>query len=526
YVDARKKQLVTDYQALREEDCCTDAQTTARRAMELRPDPVNEVHEVLRGQERQRLILAPTGSGKSYAAAHYTLEEIAVGHAVVYVAANKSDAAQFEEEILRLAEKDSLTDLAGVRHYRQDWTSDAEGSSTDAVDLTRKRLVITHHTFLGHQGDSSYFYDLWRKMEHAVSEAGVELTLIVDEVDAMVESCLRVIDLDSRFKRTHRLGDTEPTYQPLQRCPAFTRSGNCENCELVRDTLRWKVNGNNLFQLYNPKVKHHDDPNRCVSPTLRYNGEPVTWGQFQVQSMSRHDTYAQSIDFSAQLPFDATTGGRQAYDPIKEMNSLLHSAWKPRVLQSQIVENDEGEQRFPARPCGVRSLVLADQAPFKGLRRFRVRYMTASLTPSQQRFIEDTIPELDIQDIEPESQALDKITVIIADHHLSKKDILDLASLQRSLIVTGFQRDTSQFDVRLPGKRIALYSESSTRVAIHDLGVDGPPDILVTYARSSTTWRATIAMAAQTTPTTACGSPMSGSTLRRPSAVPAKRHGG
>lgn len=467
-------------------------------------EPPSRVLEALRRPVRDLLVLAGTGAGKSHDAALYLIEELEAGHPVVYVAANKKDLRQMEQALLQLSSAGSLAALGVGILWRdvidsgeEEEQPEASGRRNRAPDLRTLKGLLTHRSYLLRRGDASLWHSLYRQ----IAAARIEVIFLVDEADALLEACLRNVALDARYRRSRRKGAAEDHFERLEKCPAFHRFGSCATCVRYENALAHRVGAHHQLELHTPARPDPATPGVDPGPLLPA-GEPVYWGEACWQPIETHGAYLDA------MPVDRVLHDGEIYDPNVELRARIETAWRPRVvthhptragvpMDPEDVPVDAKERaqqgiRFPAQPCGVRVLQLADLAPLRLLARYsmKLRLLTATLTPGQEAFLRAGLGrDLVIEHVEPRERRMASVEVFVMPKAWTfwrnRADLKRVTAATRSLVVLPTKTDAEQFRQYHADGEVALFREGVTEMVLGHQDRPQAVRMLVTYARSA-----------------------------------------
>jgi hypothetical protein len=191
-------------------------------------------------ERRSALHLAPTGSGKTYAAAQAAAIRYRAGLATLIAV----PTIRLAEEVRALLESlvpeafrlDEVAEVYG-RHLppsKAEEEDDAEPDEGEAGSYPisgKSRIVIATHSQLGRRGFSRFVRRIWENL--GPSEGRPAFGLIVDEAASLVRGARHEIPLAHRVVTRRDPDGTGGTHQPVRDCPKSNRSGSCANCRLT-----------------------------------------------------------------------------------------------------------------------------------------------------------------------------------------------------------------------------------------------------------------------------------------------------
>ena len=186
------------------------------------PGSEHEIIELNKYKHGHHLILAPTGSGKSFGIAQFIHENPDKKMFVLVGSKDEMETiAQYLVDQGVLAEQFRLIESAA-----QIELSDKEGNAVHSTrDIpTNWRVIITHSQFITRMGFSNEFFEPLRVLTDTTDIDYV----IVDEFDKFLLSLTITYDLTSRFYSKDGGIPSRQTY-----CGAKVNTHSCDGCEIM-----------------------------------------------------------------------------------------------------------------------------------------------------------------------------------------------------------------------------------------------------------------------------------------------------
>lgn len=389
-----------------------------------------EILEALHKPSKYKLIISPTGSGKTQAivtlVAQYLDANSGNRDKFAIICSSKDQMIQIANRFAAILETDNINNYGIDLIESTSSLKVGKALSRDSVrDKGKTRVAITHYTYVSRRGFSKYYYAFLKYIDSNTH-------VLVDEIDAFVESQTRHYPLGSRKRRVASGG----LYKNIHtaKCGLFHRFNNCLNCKMHKyDGTRLDINDyRNLDYIpileymegTQPKELEHINYEPRILATVRVNTNEV--------QMLKQNPSPGPIVFDDDRAADFTT----------TFEDLLDSSYLPTVHRSVILYNNEeisredfieqfhlnqdtklkdipederAKLRFPSRACNVLTVTTIDRRPlscFANAKSFSG--LTATLLPSQERFISTTInDEVHRFEIDPISdRKMDKIIII------------------------------------------------------------------------------------------------------------------
>ena len=220
------------------------------------PAPVNKtVQQLMQEAVTKRAnfaILAPQGSGKSYANAAIAVSELKKGRSVIILSRSHDELNQLGQTIR------SFLIEAGIPEYHLFHLKGAQRESErkdfgNKIPEVRPIIVIAPHIYFQFKGDTPYHHTLANMIFQG--EFGKYSLVLIDEFVSYLESTFISKPLGSRNSLKKVFG--EELWVRNMLCPLFTRSGNCLNCISNKFLQPRRVRGGMLE--YMPIFQYHKE---------------------------------------------------------------------------------------------------------------------------------------------------------------------------------------------------------------------------------------------------------------------------
>lgn len=386
-----------------------------------------EIATALEDSSRYKLVIAPTGSGKTHAIVVHVAKQLATNEGGVkfaIICSSKDQMIQLAQRFTAVLDTDNINEL-GIDLIESTASIKIKGAkSRDAVRPVT-RVAITHYTYISRRKFSLYYYAFLKFIDSNTH-------VFIDEVDAFIESQTTHYPLGSRKRRISRGGKIKNIH--VGKCGMFHRSNNCTNC------IMYKYNGNrldvdeyrNLGYITVPEfmegtqleaLEHIDIESRIQSKLrigtseimmLKQTGDP---GEIQFNNDESAADFKTTFDDhldSAYLP----TVHRSVitYDGEEITRDALIERFRLNqdMSTSDIPEDERKRLRFPSRACNVLTVTSIDRRPLAWMANARsLTALTATLSPSQQQTLLFMLENLKRFDIAPtDDRKMDKIIAI------------------------------------------------------------------------------------------------------------------
>lgn len=386
-----------------------------------------EIGIALDNPDRFKLIIAPTGSGKTHAIVTHISKQLAEkqkGVKFAIICSSKDQMRQLGERFSDILESNNINKY-GIDLIESTASVDVkEAKSRDSV-RTGTRVAITHYTYVSRRKFSQQYYAFLKFIDQNTH-------VFIDEADAFVESQTTHYPLGSRKRRISKGGKIKNIH--VAKCGMFHGYSNCTNC------IMHKYDGNRLDVDdyrnlgYIPvmeymegtqlgALEHIEIESRLASKVRVGTSEIMMLKQKQDSGQIQFDQDEYAADFktifddhldSAYLP----TVHRPVvlYDDEEITRDALIEKYQLNQDKglSDIPEDERRRLRFPSRACNVLTVTTIDRRPIEWMSKAKsVTSLTATLSPTQQRFLVNQLENLKRFDIAPlNDRKMDKIIVI------------------------------------------------------------------------------------------------------------------
>jgi hypothetical protein len=412
-------------------------------------DPTPIAKSVLRDLQDRSVSqhIAPTGSGKSYAAAQ-----------VAALRCRRRLATLIAEPTIRLAEEtiqrlheivpDAVAAGAVAPIYARTLIAEAEWSRGDDEDTGdcdddeagypidgKTRIVVCTHAQLGRRGWSKFLRGIWSALGLDKKTKRPEFAIVIDEASEFIRASRHEVELEHRTAMRRYPDHTGGSHVHLDRCPKSSRSGNCHNCTLVSHGGVASFNSYGIRELCKPpRVVVDGNETRYVRALAPLELEA---GELQLGEKLRvgDTTFAAEVLGFRSQPIDELSRrtapvflfvrpreeeGQEPESLEDVLGHMLQFAQNPVVTWEHPIDAEGGladvealrdlierEQKnwdagvvFPHLTCAVPRLRFADMYGFEQLRRFAkvqkigIAFLTAHLNPDDAEMLRTIWPSL------------------------------------------------------------------------------------------------------------------------------------
>ncbi|WP_415878409.1 DEAD/DEAH box helicase family protein [Methylomonas sp. TEB] len=406
-------------------------------------EEAKEIAEALQDESRYKLIMASTGSGKTHTVVTHILpfldKESGNQDKFAVICSSKDQMLQIAERFGRLLETDNINEL-GIDLIEA--TGDIRLGRAKSIDTVRSatRVAITHFTYVSRRRFSNYYYAFLKFIDQ-------DTHVLIDEVDAFVESQVSNLPLGSRWRRYDKAGKIKN--DQLMKCGMFHGFNNCANCTM-RQYDGYKIDVDQYRNLgYIPvgefmegigleRLEHIDIDSRTVGKIRVGNNEITMLRQYYEPGPVLFEQPGEDpmADFKAIFEDHMNAG----YLPTVYRSVIVYNGEEitreevvnrfginARLTLSSVPEDERRKLRFPSRVCNVMTVTTIDRRPIRWMAKAKsVTGLTATLTPLNQQFLADMLPGLKRFDIPPkDDRKMDKIIVVGTRTHLPLKVMID-----------------------------------------------------------------------------------------------------
>jgi hypothetical protein len=413
----------------------------------IEPTPLSLVFAADLDARRVAFHKAPTGCGKSYAAAKVLAIRYRLGKATLVAVPTKRTAKEIGDWLREFApdafDADTVARVYGRMHLPvegADLESDGDDDEADSYPIhPGTRIVIATHAQLLRRGFSRFNRPIWTKLGSSPDEKEPRpaFDLILDEPAELIRACRRELAVRHRVTRRDEPDGTGGRLVPRLDCPKSNRSGNCANCELregggemrfnvygIREVdqprqIEVDTGGESLRRPRRPLVINLDDldcdpPERIASTT--YAARVHRWQSQPIDEMTRRTApiYLYQSDKDGKQPRetnDEILGHmlEHAFLPVLTCEYPVDSEGNPvdpETLKKRIAAKDkrwDEDVIFPWRTCQTPHLLFTDMAGLEQIRRFAVQervgivFTGATMSSADMRVLTEVWPELAVQ---------------------------------------------------------------------------------------------------------------------------------
>lgn len=385
------------------------------------------------------LILSPTGSGKTTAAATEIAKRLRIEAAakeiagslrtdqpIQYVAKLKNDMQQMHDIVEQITTEPERTKL-------QDISRDH-----DSKILESTTAMLTHKTYFTRQGISNYHYAplLWKKPNR---------TVIIDEIQSYIQSQSIWIAKGGRCFAKHFKNHTIPRKEAIDHCLVTAERGNCSGCtfcpkkHLYSDangivSLRTYIEGKTGSDYQPIEIPYVATRNQVQYRTLTVaeiiQGPEVYKNRAY---MARRPDDQEAIDFN-ELFADML---QCAFRPVKytfnpaDRETELPVNWEAIAQEfSEAFVKTESDKElaeakaaikakylFPNRICGVSLYEFRDRSSLSYLYNHsgKLIMLGATLQQDELEFIQDCCPDVLVIKVKESLYKLDELAVFVYD---------------------------------------------------------------------------------------------------------------
>ena len=442
------------------------------------------LREIIASAVTHTVIEAPTGSGKSHAAASEVINRVGSDRAVTYVAANKVQLAEFVSLLCQLYKFDGKSSVQReefllskgivVKYHKGKRSDDSEGISTGDVGPDVK-FVLTHHDYLLPEGDGiqfARFLTRWDKDD-------LQPMIIIDEGDQFISQLYKTHSLDQRYVEKHRPGEDKPLHFRTLTCPMRTghEHSSCNHCQLIENSLEWRSNTFGQCELYNPATIQRIDVDRQLTNLNQYqhNETEIRFGQFRLSLLKGvEDHFGNFLIRDPDLEGKPHDAEGYIEERFRRAGCVVLITTHPTIDGVQVdpsvipVDRDDRRQmdiQYPAQQCQARQLAIQDMSPLNVLQRVAspAVLMSASFDSHSKRVIErGFLQNVQFKKVEPKAERkVKELVVVMTPQDFSgpkHSDVVgELSQVSRTLLFEATKKEAmswaDQLEV-LPGATV------------------------------------------------------------------------
>ena len=402
-----------------------------------RDETAKSLFDTLNKEGKTKLIIASTGTGKSWSASKKILYNIKKGRKTLVVVSTKDEMRQMAKILCQQADIADLSDIGVLMVMK-------------GVSKTPQNTVaiITHHQYLRRMGISRRFLTIVARW---MEENCGEFDAIIDEGQAFIRSLTYVIQISSRYSKSSD-NNGNPIYRRIEKCPARnTRQEQSSKC----DSCYKGYNSNYLGDRYGNQIIEHsqtirgslaDIPGDICIPKLNL-GSSVKFGTFEMQEIKTSGAMRYSTK-----PLYMKWEKEETPKFNEELINLINCSVRPYMVKNTITKREsDGSPLYPTYPCEIETIVCQDGLSTFHLKNMArsVTFMGASFDDQSIQFLQDEANgELKIHRIDQGYESLDQVLIIETTHTLVSSAKVDPTLLDfennhdiKTLIFTNKRRE-------------------------------------------------------------------------------------
>lgn len=185
--------------------------------------------------ERNVLLMAPTGSGKSLQSAISCVSKLRAGERACFVASGLDEQDQFVNQYLFAPDSETRYGFAPLTEKERAMVQVVNGGCEQKEILGSTRLLVIHHTYLARKAFSKQHF---AEMFWCSSENKGPCLLIIDEIQKFLKHLRIIIQHGATW--TGDRGEKKERGD----CPFFKKNGNCSMCKKT-DAIYFHPNSGN-----------------------------------------------------------------------------------------------------------------------------------------------------------------------------------------------------------------------------------------------------------------------------------------
>jgi hypothetical protein len=399
-----------------------------------------EVHQALKDTARHKLILAPTGSGKSYNIVTHIVDQLTPGHdsdqKFAIICSSKDQMKQFGDHFSEILNTDNINEL-GIDLIEAEGSLEVNRARSRKSVLPSTRVAITHYTYVSRRGFSKFYYSFLKFIDEKTH-------VFVDEIDAFIESQTSNYRLGSRWRQISNGLIVKKVN--VRKCGMFYGSSNCINCEMRKYDGNWVSLDSFSNPTYGSRFEFRTTDQREELGHFDYEHlvvEKVIVGNTEIQMLQQHADSGE-IEYSD----NETPGNFETNFEDHIQAAYLPTVHRPIILlddvkidRETLIEKfkaDEGDKfkipsveksrvRFPNQACNVLTFALIDRRPLTKMKNAKsLTCLTATITPIYERFLSETAADLKKIIIKPDQRRkMNQIIVIGMERKIPVKKLVE-----------------------------------------------------------------------------------------------------
>lgn len=426
---------------LKKEVCVTEKVSVNPENLIIHNDE-QEIAAALRNQERYKLIIAATGSGKTHQVVTYIAScldsDSGIDDKFAIICSTKDQMIQIGERFGNILESNNINEL-GIDLIEATGSIKINKAKSIRSVRDQTRVAITHYTYVSRRGFSQYYYVFLDFIDNTTQ-------VFIDEIDAFVESQTAHYPLGSRKRTVSTAGKHKNIH--VLKCGVYTQSNNCINC------IQHKYDGNQLdindylnldylpvnqsmTDIQREQLAHIELDDRLVS-RVNVNTTEVTMlkqqeepGEllFAAEDEPQVDFSAVFFDHldSAFLPTVHRPFIKYEDEEISREDLIARFNLNENNTISTIPDTERAKLRFPCYACNVLTVTMIDRRPLLWMGNAKsVTGLSATISPLQEKFVSDVLGEIERFTISPNAdRKMDKIIVIGMERSIPIKMYID-----------------------------------------------------------------------------------------------------
>lgn len=429
------------WEARIKEEVCVQKQVVINPENLIIRTEAQEIAAALESPSQYKLIVAATGSGKTYTVvthvARYLDAQSGNKDKFAIICSSKDQMIQVAKRFASILESDNINHQ-GIDLIESTCAIRIGGAKSREAVRDSTRVAITHYTYVSRRKFSQYYYAFLKFID-------ADTQVFIDEVDAFIESQTNHYPLGSRKRRITKGGKIKNIH--VTKCGMFHGYNNCTNC-LMNKYEGNRMNVDDYRNLGYIPVKEVMEGTR-LEPLEHIDIDPRTLATVRVGtsevSMLEQKNDPGPISFNDEgVAADFKTIFEDhldsAYLPTVHRPIILYEneeITKDALIErfrldqdtrlSDISDQERAKLRFPSRACNVLTVTMIDRRPLLWMAQAKsVNTLTATITPFQERFLAELFGELERCKIAPpEDRKMDQILVIGMQREIPLKMYID-----------------------------------------------------------------------------------------------------
>ena len=252
------------------------------------------------------IIQAQPGAGKTTMITEEIITEVMAKNKVFVVVQGKDQMAQLAAALKNRLDSGDFTQFGIVFLEASETMPVGDDTSTAAIP-DGALAVITHFTYAGRWGESSYLYSALKFVDDST-------LVLIDEVDAYVDSLAMAHDFGGRAKRQVVGGQTQD--RRIASCMVTNGSGNCSQCFAVHDIAADYSIGDYHVPEFDQRLKFSSNIKHTPNPKYDYKRHNPVVETFNIGTNEITILY-QTPEEDVSVELFHQRGGDNNINPIK-----------------------------------------------------------------------------------------------------------------------------------------------------------------------------------------------------------------